>query len=91
MFLAPALLLFWRSHANLGRNWSPSLQLREGHALVTRNTYRHIYRHIRHPIYESQWLWNIAQALLLRNWITGPDARPKASGLATASSREGGL
>jgi len=25
-----AIWLFWRSHADLGRNWSPSLQLREG-------------------------------------------------------------
>lgn len=33
--LAAAIWLFWRSHADLGRNWSPSLQLREEHQLVT--------------------------------------------------------
>jgi hypothetical protein len=31
--LALAVWLFWRSHADLGRNWSPSLQLREGYLL----------------------------------------------------------
>ena len=62
-----AVWLFWRSHADLGRNWSPSLQLREGHALVTEG----VYRGVRHPMYASEWLWGIAQALLLQNWIAG--------------------
>jgi protein-S-isoprenylcysteine O-methyltransferase Ste14 len=65
--LAVAVWLFWRSHADLGRNWSPSLQLREGHELVTEG----VYRSIRHPMYVSQWVWGVAQALLLRNWISG--------------------
>jgi len=65
--LAVAVWLFWWSHADLGRNWSPSLQLREGHELVTGG----VYRSIRHPIYASQWVWGVAQALLLRNWISG--------------------
>jgi protein-S-isoprenylcysteine O-methyltransferase Ste14 len=67
IFLVLSLLLFWRSHADLGRNWSPSLQLREGHELVTEG----VYRSIRHPMYASQWVWGVAQALLLRNWISG--------------------
>jgi protein-S-isoprenylcysteine O-methyltransferase Ste14 len=65
--LAAAVWLFWRSHADLGRNWSPSLQLHEGHELVTGG----VYRWIRHPMYASQWVWGVAQALLLRNWISG--------------------
>ena len=65
--LAAAVWLFWRSHADLGRNWSPSLQLREGHELVTEG----VYRSIRHPMYASQWVWGVAQTLLLRNWISG--------------------
>jgi protein-S-isoprenylcysteine O-methyltransferase Ste14 len=65
--LAVAVWLFWRSHTDLGRNWSPSLQLREGHMLVTGG----VYRFIRHPMYASMWLWGIAQALLLWNWIAG--------------------
>lgn len=64
---AVALWLVWRSHADLGRNWSASLQVRDGHSLVTQG----VYRHIRHPIYAAQWLWCVAQALLLQNWIAG--------------------
>jgi protein-S-isoprenylcysteine O-methyltransferase Ste14 len=67
VLLAIAVWLFWRSHTDLGRNWSPSLQLREGHTLVTEG----VYRSIRHPMYASQWLWGMAQALLLQNWIAG--------------------
>ncbi len=32
---------------------------------------RHILDHIRHPTYAAHWLWAIAQALLLQNWIAG--------------------
>ncbi len=67
ILLAAALWLFWRAHADLGANWSPSLQLRAEHELVTRG----VYRRIRHPMYASQWLWSIAQPLLLQNWIAG--------------------
>jgi protein-S-isoprenylcysteine O-methyltransferase Ste14 len=65
--MALAVWLFWRSHADLGRNWSPSLELREGHKLVTEG----VYRRVRHPMYASEWLWGIAQALLLQNWVAG--------------------
>jgi protein-S-isoprenylcysteine O-methyltransferase Ste14 len=65
--LAAAVWLFRRSHADLGRNWSPSLQLREGHDLVTEG----VYRSIRHPMYASMWLWGLAQALLLQNRVAG--------------------
>jgi protein-S-isoprenylcysteine O-methyltransferase Ste14 len=65
--LTVAVWLFWRSHADLGRSWSPSLQLREGHELVTEG----VYRSVRHPRYASMWLWGVAQALLLQNWIAG--------------------
>jgi protein-S-isoprenylcysteine O-methyltransferase Ste14 len=65
--LAGALLVFWRAHADLGLNWSPSLQIREQHELVTRG----IYGVIRHPMYASQFLWVLAQPLLLHNWVAG--------------------
>ena len=65
--LASALFIFWRSHVDLGLNWSPSLEIREKHELITRG----IYSVIRHPMYASQWLWGIAQMLLLQNWLAG--------------------
>jgi protein-S-isoprenylcysteine O-methyltransferase Ste14 len=67
LVLAAALWLFWRSHADLGRNWSASLKLRENHKLVTSG----VYRHIRHPMYSSFLLLGLAQFLLLPNWLVG--------------------
>jgi protein-S-isoprenylcysteine O-methyltransferase Ste14 len=55
--LALSIRLFWRSHADLGRNCSPSLQLREGHELVTGG----LCRSVRHPMYASVWLWGMAR------------------------------
>jgi protein-S-isoprenylcysteine O-methyltransferase Ste14 len=66
--LAGAVWLLWRAHADLGRNWSPTLQITEAHTLVTQG----VYQHIRHPIYAAVWLTGIAQALMLANWIAGP-------------------
>jgi protein-S-isoprenylcysteine O-methyltransferase Ste14 len=65
--LAGAIYIFWRAHADLGLNWSPTLEIREKHELITRG----IYGIIRHPMYASQWLLAIAQPLLLQNWIAG--------------------
>jgi protein-S-isoprenylcysteine O-methyltransferase Ste14 len=64
---APAVFLLWRSHADLGRNWSQTLELREGHRLVTRG----VYEYVRHPMYAAFFLWGFAQPLLLHNWIAG--------------------
>lgn len=64
---AAFLWLFRRSHRDLGRNWSVSLELREGHKLVTGG----VYAHVRHPMYASFFLWGIMQALLIANWFAG--------------------
>lgn len=63
-----ALWIFRRTHSDLGRNWSVTLEVREKHALVTEG----IYKRVRHPMYLAFWLWAVAQALLLPNWIAGP-------------------
>ena len=67
LLTAGALFVFWRAHADLGLNWSPTLEIREKHKLITRG----IYGVIRHPMYASHWLLVIAQPLLLHNWIAG--------------------
>ena len=67
VLIGGAIFVFWRAHADLGLNWSPSLEIREKHELITRG----IYGVIRHPMYASQWLWVLAQPLLLQNWIAG--------------------
>lgn len=62
-----SLWLFYRSHADLGQNWSVSLEIREKHELVIHG----VYKHIRHPMYASIWLWAIGQGLVLQNWLAG--------------------
>jgi len=62
-----SLWLFWRSHADLGLNWSVTLEVRQGHQLIKHG----VYRSIRHPMYASIWLWCLAQGLMLENWLAG--------------------
>ncbi|MEM7432832.1 MAG: protein-S-isoprenylcysteine O-methyltransferase [Pseudomonadota bacterium] len=61
------LWMFRRSHADLGRNWNVSLEIREEHTLVTDG----VYKRIRHPMYTAIFLIFAAQPLLIHNWIAG--------------------
>jgi protein-S-isoprenylcysteine O-methyltransferase Ste14 len=63
-----ALWMFHRTHSDLGRNWSVTLEVREKHVLVTEG----IYTRVRHPMYLAFWLWAVAQLVLLPNWVAGP-------------------
>jgi len=67
IIFAGAALLLWKSHRDLGRNWTPTLAFRESHTLVSEG----IFRVIRHPMSAAHLLWAIAQPLLLQNWIAG--------------------
>lgn len=67
LLIAFALWLFWRSHADLGLNWSVTLEVRQGHQLVDQG----VYRLIRHPMYTAILLFGIAQGLQLHNWFAG--------------------
>ncbi|MDB5632358.1 MAG: Methyltransferase [Tardiphaga sp.] len=60
-----SLWLFRRSHKDLGRQWSASLEIRASHQIVRAG----VYRRIRHPMYASFWLWALAQAFLLPNAV----------------------
>ena len=62
-----SLRLFRLTHKALGKMWSHSLDLREGHRLVTSG----IYEKVRHPMYSAFWMWAIGAAFLLPNWIAG--------------------
>jgi protein-S-isoprenylcysteine O-methyltransferase Ste14 len=65
--LATGLWLFYRSHADLGTNWSITLELRKEHQLITQG----VYRGIRHPMYSALALYAIGQALVIPNWVAG--------------------
>jgi protein-S-isoprenylcysteine O-methyltransferase Ste14 len=68
LLLFLGLWLFQRSHADLGRNWSITLQVRENHELVTHG----VYRRIRHPMYLALLTFALGQALVIPNWFVGP-------------------
>jgi len=61
------LWLFHRSHADLGTNWSITLEVREEHRLITRG----VYRVVRHPMYSALVLYAVGQALVIPNWVAG--------------------
>src|SRR4026208_681579 len=66
--LVIGLWLFYRSHADLGTNWSVTLQVREHHQLITHG----VDQCIRHPMYSALFLYSLGQVLVLPNWIAGP-------------------
>lgn len=67
IIFAAALWVFRRSHKELGRNWSITLEIREQHRLVETGP----YARVRHPMYTSFLLMAVGQAFLLANWVAG--------------------
>jgi protein-S-isoprenylcysteine O-methyltransferase Ste14 len=65
--LTGGLWLFHLSHADLGANWSITLEVREKHTLVTQG----VYRRVRHPMYTALLLYSLGQALVLPNYVAG--------------------
>ena len=59
--------MFRKTHLALGKYWSVSLDIRDGHRLITDG----IYTKVRHPMYSAFWLMALAQALLIPNWFAG--------------------
>jgi protein-S-isoprenylcysteine O-methyltransferase Ste14 len=66
--LLAGLWLLHRSHGDLGADWSITLEIRDGHELVTGG----VYRRLRHPMYLALLLYGLGQALVLPNWLAGP-------------------
>jgi protein-S-isoprenylcysteine O-methyltransferase Ste14 len=66
--LVLGLWLFHRAHADLGANWSITLEVREQHQLVTHG----IYRWVRHPMYLALLVYSAGQALVVPNWLVAP-------------------
>ena len=68
MCFVVGLWLFYRSHADLGTNWSITLEVREQHRLITEG----VYHRIRHPMYSALVLYSLGHALVIPNWVAGP-------------------
>lgn len=66
--LGAGLWLFYRSHADLGTNWSPTLETKRGHTLTTVG----VYARLRHPMYLASLLFAAGLALVLPNYVVGP-------------------
>ena len=66
VYAAGLALLFW-VHLVLGRNWSPILEIRREHMLITGGP----YRFVRHPLYLAFYILAIGQWLLTSNWFIG--------------------
>lgn len=62
-----AIGLIWRAYHDLGKNWSPRIEVTQQQALVTSG----VYQYLRHPVYTGMLLWALAQPLLIQNWIAG--------------------
>lgn len=58
----------WKSHFDLGKGWTFSLETHDSHKLVTHG----IYRLMRHPMYAAHLVWAIANVLIIPNWVAGP-------------------
>ncbi|MEM8634310.1 MAG: protein-S-isoprenylcysteine O-methyltransferase [Pseudomonadota bacterium] len=67
ILIVPTLWLFWRSHTDLGQNWSVTVEAREGHTLITNG----VYGRIRHPMYTAIWMGFLLQPLFVQNWVAG--------------------
>jgi protein-S-isoprenylcysteine O-methyltransferase Ste14 len=64
--LGIASLLFWTwTHIAIGKEWSPQLQLREEHHIVTTGP----YSRIRHPLYSAMMGYAISLVLVTANWF----------------------
>jgi protein-S-isoprenylcysteine O-methyltransferase Ste14 len=68
MCLVAGLWLFYRSHADLGTNWSITLEVRDQHRLITQG----VYDRIRHPMYAALVLYSLGYTLVIPNWVAGP-------------------
>ena len=77
LLIIPSNWLFWRSHKDLDRQFSPILEIQESHKLITHG----VYKNIRHPMYAALLLNSCCQLLLIGNWVVAPAYLIALSGL----------
>lgn len=67
ILLLASMLLFYVCHRELGRNWSPKLEISEDHRLITSGP----YQSVRHPMYTSFFLFGLGLLLATANLMVG--------------------
>ena len=73
LLMAAGVWLFWRSHADLGENWSVTLELQEGHKLVSSG----VYKLIRHPMYAAFFVMAAGQSYAEVSVQIDPSMKPQ--------------
>jgi protein-S-isoprenylcysteine O-methyltransferase Ste14 len=68
LIIIPSNWLFLRSHKDLDSQFSPKLEIKESHKLITHG----VYKSIRHPMYASLLSNSCCQLLLIGNWVVAP-------------------
>jgi protein-S-isoprenylcysteine O-methyltransferase Ste14 len=56
---------FYRVHKTLGDNWSPVLEIRKEHQVISTG----LYKYLRHPMYTSMLCGILATFLISANWL----------------------
>jgi protein-S-isoprenylcysteine O-methyltransferase Ste14 len=79
-----SLGLWWWTQVALGKEWSPQLQLRKEHHLVTTGP----YARIRHPLYTAMFGYGTSLALVTANWVFVIFAVAVIAGLVARVPRE---
>jgi isoprenylcysteine carboxyl methyltransferase (ICMT) family protein YpbQ len=67
LLAALGLLLLWRSHAAMGKNFRPTLEISQQQELVTSGP----YSFVRHPLYAAFLMMLASTGLLSANWFIG--------------------
>jgi protein-S-isoprenylcysteine O-methyltransferase Ste14 len=65
--MSMGVLLFWWAHIALGRNWTPFLEIKPHHTLVTSGP----YHWVRHPMYLSVLIIGLGMLLISGSWVIG--------------------
>ncbi len=79
-----SLGFWWWTQVALGKEWSPQLQLRKEHYLVTSGP----YARIRHPLYTAMFGYGASLALVTANWVFVVFAVAVVAGLFARVPRE---
>ena len=57
------IIVFWKAHNDLGKQFSPTLEIKKHHSLITTG----IYKYVRHPMYFAGLLAFLSQIFLMPN------------------------
>jgi protein-S-isoprenylcysteine O-methyltransferase Ste14 len=60
-----SIWIFYLSHAQLGKHWSPLLETHSEHTIIRQG----LYKYVRHPMYSSLLLGLLGTLFMTNNWL----------------------